>query len=1591
MDPYSRPSFIALTVFLALVSTGLTQVQDMLYFTVWTGNGENLMSHIEAIKEQANFFHKNRLVVDIGTKEHLQKTGALENSKVVLELDTDAFAKARAKIAKVGNPTLGQHYEKFYSRLQGEYESLRGIGFYASASDILRYVAFTAYSDQAEQLVYHDADVRFERRQRQTTSLGSGADMKLVMIGFTKRKDPSIANQLSFIEPSYFYERKLREYPECVQFNTDLIFMQKSAATHSAVAIGVEQLRTIAASQRSLVEKVVGNEKTKMTLRDAIQTTHPEEARFVLPRETSQLLYRNELSHRQPEYTQAKLKAAYTTAVGLNPLDGLLQKEMDAKLEAAGPQSSHVEIGGEVYLRREEAMLLRTLLVKGDSATVKSFISDSALSPADVGAVSRQDGQRWFDVTLGALSDVPDVPVYTLEEEAALADPDAGSPASSLEGSPLSSRENSRPPSPELPQDEAGLADPDAGSPSSSRGNWRPPSPKLPQNEAGLVRPSRHELPGDVVDLSTLRFGSGREPPLVDPGTEPEAFDKSIAACMRKNRRRREASSCSLYEEENFSARQDGEFVFQEKWPVTFTREDGSLRMIVESGVNAKNVKTRVVADVPKVLVEALARKRAEMVQTARAQLEEIMSNPAVEAAVNALGSDAHLSIPSEHARGVKRMGAAYARAVTSGPKSRGVVKTWVLGTRAYGLFANIGALAYGDPVTKTFVALDLSQTVNGFMAHKLAQYAKTQDLAKVFSALADNPILNMAGIAANIFFFAQNVRNVAEGHRSPADYYWLMRSSMQMLTLVFDGLNPVMLPMVSVDALVILITQGEYATHVVRSVANKLPLSTGDVWKLGASSFFGSRSWSTYYENVASLESINGRLAQSLVEVLHTVNVAVGFPVSTVINEWHNRNGKLCVEGSVEVWPMITDSGHRASLAEADFSMESSVPLKEVYIGNSETQQLCYLMAKAKCSSPVLGWLKRFADSVAMSVGALPTDSECVFYDQSVPNATDPCGNMRKFLDDAVERKRLIPVTTEFGDPLLEPQLRAATVKAHKAKMISRPSGWMKEKRECSRFLAVDKSRPAFLETRAPDASVFKASNCSQLRQLFTRRYIGTDRGDEVLRPYVFRRAGPASREMVLYANAPMVKVRTRSLSVLEDISMYTKMLVAKADMPAVIMVGDEGVYRGATNATNIFVVSERTRALTVGGVGTDTVIISAPEKLRITMSGDARSMIKGRDTTLITVSVESIKASASSANAHLERRTDLHVGRDSHVVLEKGSQFSTLELGSNSTVTVKDHMSLCLLVAQDTTGVVVSASEHLDVDEITLVVRPQTSLVPQPAHVKRACSATERGLSLHGAVLFEKGGSAVSIDPEGVMLTCSVAADGGVYRSAYKDLSAEEGERFDLQDWRGKLEALVRAGLDEMTVTTPQGVKVAASASQQTVVVLSGNVTSVHQSFSRSAIEMDLVVDPDVTHCDVSLYGSGSSSTYCCLGSDCFHMGLRDVSRCDLIMSGVSLAGFGSTARVTVTAKGFGIAALKNRESGQYETPEGLELHSTLDSVHTVRVVLSKDVTVVFRDVLSGMERVIPAHYGEVFLKRGYDKEDLLIQGVEMMIPSW
>ncbi|KAK2814247.1 hypothetical protein Q5P01_000694 [Channa striata] len=132
--------------------------------------------------------------------------------------------------------------------------------------------------------------------------------------------------------------------------------------------------------------------------------------------------------------------------------------------------------------------------------------------------------------------------------------------------------------------------------------------------------------------------------------------------------------------------------------------------------------------------------------------------------------------IPGDRGRAVKRLGSAYARMATSGPKSQLAIK---------------------------------AQTVNGFLAHKLARYAKTKALAETLELLADNPLMNLAGTAANVFFFAQNVRNVAEGHHSPADYYWLARSSMQMLSLVFESLSAAMLPMVSVDILLRLIVAG--------------------------------------------------------------------------------------------------------------------------------------------------------------------------------------------------------------------------------------------------------------------------------------------------------------------------------------------------------------------------------------------------------------------------------------------------------------------------------------------------------------------------------------------------------------------------------------------------------------------------------------------------------------------------------------------------------------------------------------------------------------------------------------------------------------
>ncbi|KAK2813242.1 hypothetical protein Q5P01_000871 [Channa striata] len=318
----------------------------------------------------------------------------------------------------------------------------------------MRYVSFAAYSDEADHLVYHDADVRFKPlSQDHTADLTSGAAVKIAMITSTKRTDRSLEKQLSFVEPSYFYERRPEEYPDYTQFNSDLILMRKAAATKTALVIGLEQLRTIAASRE---------------------------------------------------------------AVSVN----------------------------------------------------------CALNPADVGAVSRQDAQNWFG---DSKSDHLDVPVYTLEEEAAIALPD---------GSPLSSPEHSGPSRPELTEVET-------------------PVKANPPVETGLsdipLRSARAAAPEVNVDVSTLSLGFDREPHAVNPETGPEAFNEGTAACGSHSKRRRRASSrCSLYDEENFSVAHDGE-------------------------------------DTPTALVKAFVQKRRNTVELARTQLEEIMSDPEVELAVKAM------------------------------------------------------------------------------------------------------------------------------------------------------------------------------------------------------------------------------------------------------------------------------------------------------------------------------------------------------------------------------------------------------------------------------------------------------------------------------------------------------------------------------------------------------------------------------------------------------------------------------------------------------------------------------------------------------------------------------------------------------------------------------------------------------------------------------------------------------------------------------------------------------------------------------------------------------------------------------------------
>lgn len=478
---------------------------------------------MNAIKEQANFFHKNRLVLDAGTMEHLKQTGVAEDSRIVMELDADVFTKAKERMITMKGPKTTRSLVNMYDNLQKAYQELRGNNFYASASDIMRYVAFTAYSDQADHLVYHDADVRFKPLDKDhQTDLGSGADMKAVMVTSTKRTDEALANQLSFVEPSYFYDRTPYEYPDYTQFNSDLIFMRKAAATREAVKIGVIQLRTIMASRIAIVEKSLGTEMTKMTLHEAITTPHPEEATFKIPSETSKLLYRNRDPVRT-DYTPTQMKSAYVGAVGLNPLDIVLQEKMDRAYKTTGPPSDYVEIGGENYLRLETNVFLRTLELKGDTETRNMVISESALNPGDVGAVTRQDAQNWYGDVKG---NPPNVPVYTLKEEATI----TGS-----NGSPLSSPEHSRPSSPELldadtPVEgyrllEQGLVDNPAPGVDAPAPEMNGPASKVDGHAPEGNDPAVVEL---NVDMSTLSFGSNRQPPDFNPETEPEAFEQGI-------------------------------------------------------------------------------------------------------------------------------------------------------------------------------------------------------------------------------------------------------------------------------------------------------------------------------------------------------------------------------------------------------------------------------------------------------------------------------------------------------------------------------------------------------------------------------------------------------------------------------------------------------------------------------------------------------------------------------------------------------------------------------------------------------------------------------------------------------------------------------------------------------------------------------------------------------------------------------------------------------------------------------------------------------------------------------------------------------
>lgn len=823
------------------------------------------------------------------------------------------------------------------------------------------------------------------------------------------------------------------------------------------------------------------------------------------------------------------------------------------------------------------------------------------------------------------------------------------------------------------------------------------------------------------------RFGSSVDVPLYtrrehtirsmdDPPDELDAEATALATQMGacgfgESRRRRRRGTCSLIDENEYAMKTNGEFVYQDKYKVKLLNRLGELRVALTERLS-ENVLQTVKFTAPRSLVDALIRKRDAAVKDARAQLKSILDHPGARETLAAATAEAYDALSPEHRRETKTLARAYARAATRHGLSQEAVKFYVAGARVYGMAMSAHMLvASDDPFVKTFASIDMANGVNGLLAAKLMKHAETAELGQKLASLSDNPVMHAAGLAANVFFFAQSVRNVAGGHHSFQDYYWLGRSSMQLMEMVFESLSAASMPMMAVDVLVMTLTQIEYAEHTVRSVANSLPLDQTEMWALGGAAFFGAQSLTRYYDDVKRLHVLNNNVANAAMRALGSVNIAVAFPVTIAQSTWLSVHGEECASG-YSVTPTHEENITR-DLSDVDFRQLHSYALTEKYIGDVTVQDRCIAWAKNLC-----GRHKRLVRTRAapMTGGEVSAD-ECALFDGSIPDFKRSCLTQAKLERDKLDRKCLVPsseadlmgtlndaqvigsVLSLFGvrtpiddieipQHLLYPSFTEHVQRKTGGVVKSFPSGnTRKTHRPSQRGFLGSSGFPQPFIVESFDAFAygpdFNGSACRPMLQEYTTLSLAPV-SDTVLNPYIVSRALKGSeRPIALYLNAPLVRIQKINKRIANAVELlptfYRAQLVAQKNTSAIINVRFQGIYRGAADAETVFLVGPIPKSaayealapiVLTGGSATDTIVLDGAHVSGTLFVADENLRLKTRSVTMAGVNLESVKAPDVKLAATLGTRFHLETGAGSSVTCDPGSEYSVLELGEGSTL---------------------------------------------------------------------------------------------------------------------------------------------------------------------------------------------------------------------------------------------------------------------------------------------------------------------------------